>query len=150
MIFIELNRGKAKGAVCPSLARLTVLFGEALALRGREKMLKSVSVAFVGRAEMTRLNEAYHGGQGVTDVLSFPASGKVTKGYLGEIVVYLPRAIAQAKARGIAVRKEVELLLVHGFLHLLGFDHNTPSRQNTMSRAQVNLLGTYADLALSH
>lgn len=85
-------------------------------------------------ADIRRLNKEWRGKNKATDVLSFPlqdhASLKkiarqkpLTPWELGDVVISLPTAQAQARARNHSLRQELDLLLVHGILHLLGFDH---------------------------
>jgi probable rRNA maturation factor len=100
-----------------------------------------------GDGEMRRLNKAYRGKDGTTDVLSFPllegkrlAAGGTGTLPLGDVVVSLPQAARQAKARGAAARDEVALLLVHGILHLLGYDHATKPQERRMFGLQERLL----------
>jgi len=81
-----------------------------------------VSVLFCGDARMRTLNARYRRKDGSTDVLAFPGSGA---GLLGDIVVSVPYARRQARRRGEPVSREIDRLLVHGFLHLLGYDHET-------------------------
>jgi probable rRNA maturation factor len=74
-----------------------------------------------GDAELRRLNREFRGLDYPTDVLSFPAAGP---GYhLGDLAISLGRARAQAREFGHAVEREVEILMLHGVLHLLGYDH---------------------------
>jgi probable rRNA maturation factor len=81
-----------------------------------------VSVLFCGDGRMRTLNARYRRKDSSTDVLAFPASGA---GLLGDIVVSVPYARRQAGRRGEPVSREIDRLLVHGFLHLLGYDHET-------------------------
>jgi len=71
---------------------------------------------------MRGLNREWRGMDRPTDVLSFP-SGE--KGFLGDLVIDLPYAARQARRLGHPVSREVQLLLAHGILHLLGHDHET-------------------------
>lgn len=81
----------------------------------------------VGDRAMRTLNRTYRGKDRTTDVLSFPLQEGANTGLqpqmLGDIVISLPAAGRQARAAGGTVREEVDRLLVHGFLHLLGYDH---------------------------
>ena len=79
-----------------------------------------------------------------TDVLSFPASEsdpETGTPYLGDILISIPRATAQAQAAGHPVEDEVQLLVVHGTLHLLGHDHAEAEEKARMWRAQAEVLG---------
>lgn len=89
------------------------------------------------------LNQQYRAVDAPTDVLSFPA-GDVDPDtgnlYLGDIIISLPRALAQAQAEGHLFEDELRLLVVHGALHLLGFDHADEHEQAAMWAAQAEIL----------
>jgi len=68
------------------------------------------------------LNRRYRKKDRPTDVLAFPAEAD---GLLGDIVISLPYAARQAKRRGEPASREIDRLLLHGLLHLLGYDHET-------------------------
>lgn len=82
------------------------------------KPWQQISIAVVGDAKMRQLNQRYRQQPTVTDVLSFPygADG-------GEIVLCYPQAKRQAHAKQVPLQRELNWLLVHGLLHLLGYDH---------------------------
>jgi probable rRNA maturation factor len=86
-----------------------------------------VSVLLVGDKAMRSLNSKYRGKDRTTDVLSFPLREGRFSGIqpqvLGDIVLSLPTAVRQAKAAGDPCPVEIDRLLVHGYLHLLGYDH---------------------------
>ena len=86
-----------------------------------------VSVLLVGDKAMRTLNRHYRGKDRTTDVLSFPQRegrfSRIQPQVLGDIVLSLPTAARQAKAAGESYYSEIERLLVHGYLHLLGYDH---------------------------
>lgn len=86
-----------------------------------------ITLAFVGSAAMRTLNRRFRKKDRPTDVLSFPLGKQGPDGrhYLGDIVIAVPVAFRQAREKGHSLRRELELLAVHGFLHLLGFDHGT-------------------------
>lgn len=71
---------------------------------------------------MRRLNREYRKVDRPTDVLSFPSEDPV---FLGDVAVDVPYAARQARRRGHSLDREVQLLLAHGVLHLLGHDHET-------------------------
>jgi len=85
-----------------------------------------------GDADLRRLNREFRGLDYPTDVLSFPAAAPAD--YLGDLAISLGRARAQAREFGHDIEKEVEILMLHGVLHLLGFDHETDRGQ--MARAE--------------
>ena len=73
---------------------------------------------------MARLNRRWRHRNGPTDVLAFPAGGADAR-FLGDIVISVPYATRQARRRGESPSREMDRLLLHGYLHLLGYDHET-------------------------
>ena len=98
------------------------------ALAGSGHTAGSVSVLFCGDRAMRRLNRKFRGKDRTTDVLSFP-SGMVPASFLGDLVICVPEARRQAARAGLAAGKVLEKLLLHGLLHLLGYDHETDDGQ---------------------
>jgi probable rRNA maturation factor len=84
-----------------------------------------VTLAFVGTKTIRRLNRDFRKIDAATDVLSFPAGGKSADGrfYLGDILISVPRAFEQCRGEPHGLEAELMDLAVHGFLHLVGFDH---------------------------
>ena len=84
-----------------------------------------VSLAFVGERAIRTLNRKFMKKDKPTDVLSFPLGEKGPDGkyYLGDIVIAVPVAARQAREKGHGLDRELRLLAIHGFLHLLGYDH---------------------------
>ena len=97
-----------------------------------------LSVALIDDIEMRELNRNYRGKDQATDVLAFPMNeedGGET--LLGDVVISLDTAIRQARNRGVDPASEVRVLLVHGLLHLLGYDHEvSPAEARRMFRKQ--------------
>jgi probable rRNA maturation factor len=87
------------------------------------------TVAFVSDRSMRELNRRWRGKVGTTDVLSFPAGQEeFEKGEglsLGDVVISVEQAARQAAAHGLEFENEVEQLILHGLLHLCGYDHET-------------------------
>ena len=99
---------------------LTILFGE---VEG-----KHASVAFVGDSRMKQLNELFRGKNTTTDVLSFPHEPDEfdpDKDNLGDIVISVEQAQKQATENGLDLETEIKQLILHGLLHLCGYDHET-------------------------
>jgi probable rRNA maturation factor len=89
------------------------------------------------------LNRQYLGIDTATDVLSFPASEAdpdTGATYLGDVIISVSQAGAQARASGHGLEAEVQLLVVHGVLHLLGHDHAQPEGKERMWAAQADVL----------
>jgi len=89
---------------------------------------------------MARLNRYYRGKTGPTDVLSFPmregSFASLSPDLLGDVVISTETAERQARASGRSLRDELVALLIHGILHLLGYDHQTPSEARRMKRLE--------------
>ncbi|MBY0273988.1 rRNA maturation RNase YbeY [Candidatus Binatia bacterium] len=109
-----------------------------------------LSVALVRDDEMHRLNRDYRGKDRTTDVLAFAlregeATGTQQPGLLGDVVISVPTAERQARERGHATERELAELLLHGILHLLGYDHErTPAEARRMFAKQRALLAVIA------
>jgi len=83
--------------------------------------------------ELRRLNREFRSKDYTTDVLSFPAAD--SGGFLGDIAISYERAKAQASEYGLSTAQEIEILMLHGLLHLLGMDHE--SDRGRMKRAEA-------------
>lgn len=103
-----------------------------------------LSLAFVSSQVIRELNGRYRGKDRATDILSFPPPPgfKTYKGYWGELVLS-PRYILEfAEQKGLDPASWGCRILVHGMLHLLGYDHHTPSALNTMQGKEEGVLET--------
>jgi probable rRNA maturation factor len=96
-------------------------------------------------AQVQELNQKYRGIDAPTDVLSFP-SGEVDLDtghtYLGDVIISYPQAYNQSELAGHPVESELQLLTIHGVLHLLGYDHAEPQEKSRMWAAQTAALTT--------
>jgi len=102
-----------------------------------------LSVILTDDARLHELNLNYLGVDAPTDVLSFPASEtdpETGARYIGDILISIPRAQAQAEAAGHSLEAEVQLLVVHGVLHLMGHDHAEAEEKARMWKAQAEIL----------
>jgi probable rRNA maturation factor len=101
-----------------------------------------VAVLFTDDAEMHRLNRQWRGKDKATDVLSFPASDEISSEnrYLGDIALSLETASADAEKLGRKMPGHISHLLVHGFLHLLGYDHETAGDAHVMESLEIEIL----------
>lgn len=134
---------RAKAPISDAWAAHVVL----AALRGaKAKRVAEVGVVFVSDREMIRLNAAHRGKKKTTDVLSFGNDGAWAEagehGFLGDIIISVPQAARQAKKAGKPLRNEMALLLVHGALHLLGYDHESVKDEKVMFGLQNRILKT--------
>jgi probable rRNA maturation factor len=116
-----------------------------------------LSIAFADEAAMTDLHVKWMDEPGPTDVLSFPMDElrapredePAPEGLLGDIVICPVVARAQAAAAGHPERHEVGILLTHGILHLLGYDHAEPEDERLMFGLQNRLVAEWNALARS-
>jgi probable rRNA maturation factor len=102
-----------------------------------------LTVVLSDDVRLQKLNRDYLGVDAPTDVLSFPASEtdpETGARYLGDIIISIPRAEAHAKSAGHPLEAEVQLLVVHGVLHLLGYDHAEAEEKIKMWKAQAEVL----------
>jgi len=110
-----------------------------------------VSLVFTDSETVKQLNRDYRGVDEPTDVLAFcmlsqkevdssfalPPDG-VTR--LGEVIISYPQAVAQAREQGHSPERELALLVIHGILHLLGYDHEEPEEESKMRERERELL----------
>jgi len=125
----------------------------------RQGFEPAIQVAFIGSAAMRRTNAATRSIDRVTDVLSFPmldlVDGRLEVPltaadfdrttpqptvFLGDLLICLERAQQQADEYGHSFEREVGFLAAHGLLHLLGYDHDTPLREQMMQKRQRRAL----------
>ena len=137
MIYIEVNP-----CLQTSLAP-DILEHAALAVLVHQSADGDLTIVLTDDAQLHELNRDYLGIDAPTDVLSFPASEtdpETARRYLGDILISIPRAEEQAQAAGHALEAEVQLLAVHGTLHLLGYDHAEAGEKTRMWKAQAEVL----------
>jgi probable rRNA maturation factor len=122
------------------------VFGEK-ALKAIGKEGHDATIAFVSDRQIETLNKRFRGLGKPTDVLSFPAYedefAEASKRNLGDIAISVERAESQAKENGLSFEREIAQLILHGLLHLCGYDHETDSGE--MNRLELRLrrkLGT--------
>lgn len=128
------------------------LVKESLAAHGVGKQVE-LSLLITDDATVRRLNKTYRGNDKTTDVLSFALDADRCGGaaadfvmppgeavHLGEVVVSYPKAAEQAAERKHPVEDELALLVIHGVLHLLGYDHDRPARKREMSSLEQSVL----------
>lgn len=136
------------GDLTEPAVRSSVLRAAAATLRGESvHSATSLSILLTGNDVVRRMNRDFRQLDRPTDVLSFPAAQDAPEldGYLGDVVIAVPVAAAQAASAEHTFTAELSLLVVHGVLHLLGHDHLDPCEKNRMWAAQDAVL---ADLGL--
>lgn len=137
-------RGPVGRRLGPACRRL---LGRLLRLNGTAGA--GVTLLLTGDSEVRRLNRRFRRRDRATDVLAFPSGGEIEPGrpHLGEIAVSVERAERQARQAGWSLREETALLVTHGCLHLLGYDHEADD--GAMRRLEEDLLQRAAGVRLA-
>jgi probable rRNA maturation factor len=115
----------------------------ALAVLAHQSTDGDLTIVLTDDAQLHQLNREYLGVDAATDVLSFPATEtdpETGAPYLGDVLLSIPRAEVQAKNAGHPLDAELQLLVVHGVLHLLGYDHAEAGDKTRMWSAQGEVL----------
>ncbi len=128
---VVLNRQRRQRIDATRLRRVLRGAGRTLGVGGE------VSVVLAGDRLLQRLNRDFRGKDRPTDVLSFPGAGGEEG--LGDVVISVPTAARNARRLGHSVPRELDILALHGFLHVLGHDHETDD--GTMDRLERRLRG---------
>jgi len=126
-----------------NVSRDIVRHAAAATLRAERVKDAMLSITFVGRAGISRLNRRYLGHQGPTDVISFGLERVGRRGaVIGDVYICVEVARDNARRQGISAREELLRLVVHGTLHVLGYDHPTGAARTTsrMWRKQERIL----------
>jgi probable rRNA maturation factor len=114
---------------------------------GKKKVV--IELSLVNKADMKKLNRSWRGKDRPTDILSFPMPKlfltkvfvrDLNEIHLGELVICEPILKSQAKEQGHTAERELEVLLAHGLLHLLGFDHELGEKEARIMKKWEDLL----------
>jgi probable rRNA maturation factor len=120
-----------------TLARFLSAAQAAVRLRGQ------VTVLLTTDAAIRKLNRQFRGKNKATDVLSFPAEGLSAQGIAGDLAISVTTALSQAAAQGHSLSTEIKVLILHGLLHLAGYDHEVDdgimARRELLLRAKLKL-----------
>ena len=120
-----------------------VLQAAEVALQAVDRIEAELTIVLTDDEQLHQLNLQYLGIDAPTDVLSFPSDfidPDTGSPYLGDILISIPRLLAQAAEAGHPVQDELRLLTVHGVLHLLGYDHAEEAEQARMWALQTDIL----------
>ena len=151
MINIDNQQDFLESALLQRAARLTLEISTPLNPSFESAALDAdITIVLTDDAQLHELNLEFLGVDAPTDVLSFPASEsdpETGTPYLGDILISIPRATQQAQAAGHPVEAEVQLLVIHGTLHLLGYDHAEAEEKTKMWNAQSEVMSR---LGLAH
>lgn len=140
-----INVRYQKSGLAGSRSELSRFSRDLLSLCCAEEQLSptELTVLFCSEQSIHEMNRTYLQEDHPTDVLSFPAE---EEGYLGDLAVCLPVCARNAMENGKELGEEVALLLVHGFLHLLGHDHDNAARKKRMWKRTDQLLAAAAEI----
>jgi probable rRNA maturation factor len=120
-----------------ALARFLAAAQAAVQVKGQ------VTVLLTTDAAIRKLNRQFRGKNAATDVLSFPASGLGAEGIAGDLAISVTTALGQAAEQGHSLSTEIKVLILHGLLHLAGFDHEVDdgkmARRERVLRAKLRL-----------
>jgi probable rRNA maturation factor len=145
---VDINNESGQEVDSAGLVRLATFALDQLRIHPQAEL----SILLVDEDTMSAYHEKYLGEDGPTDVLSFPMDelrppdddDEPPEGLLGDIVLCPTVTNAQAEAHGRTVTDESEYLLVHGLLHLLGFDHAEPQEKADMFGLKDKILAAWA------
>lgn len=146
MIVEFARKGAGRNYPTGELKKIT-----AAILKALERSQAELSIALVGDKEMRPLNAKYRKKNKTTDVLSFPADHPATakRVLLGDVIISVEHARRQAKERNHSLKREMVILLIHGILHLLGYDHERSRRQaKIMADLEVKLFNRLCERGL--
>ena len=144
---------------CPEVTWLQSVAEQVLVAQ-RADPEAELGLVIAGQEKVQQLNLRYLGRDEPTDVLAFsmlpePATGEEAKAdlphfvvppdgvsHLGEVIVSCPQAVIQAEERQHSVTKEIAILIIHGILHLLGYDHDEPEPERQMRTREAEILSS--------
>ena len=146
---MEINVSiEEKFAGCPKVGWLRGVAMAALKNEGADKKAE-LSLNITGQKKIHELNKAYLGEDRPTDVLSFPMLTEPDKVFvtapdgikhLGEVIISFPQVVIQAEEHGHAAEREMAVLIIHGVLHLLGYDHAGAAERKKMQSREAAIL----------
>ena len=100
----------------------------------------AATVVLSSDGKVAELNATYRGKRGPTNVLSFPAGNGASEGYIGDIVLACQTVLREAEAEDITPEHHLQHLVVHGLLHLLGYDHERAADAEMMEALEIQIL----------
>ncbi len=143
---VWVDRQKATELRCPSAQMLTPWAQAAIvaALPQGAPAVVGLCVRFVDAEEGEALNRQYRHKNYATNVLSFPSDAPMPEGvderYLGDLILCQPVLVQESAAQNKSLRAHTAHLIVHGVLHLLGFDHETTAEAEAMEALEIHIM----------
>ena len=113
-----------------------------------------ISLVITGQERIQQLNRDYRGKDRPTDVLSFSMSEQNEQepstfigppdglAHLGEVIISYPQALIQAEENAHSIKKEMAILIIHGVLHILGYDHEKPEMKPAMLKRETEIMAS--------
>lgn len=133
-------QGVRAAAYIPSRLKVSQIVNDILK-KEKARVRGDINVIFVDNKVIRSINKKFLGEKGETDVIAFPYESDET---FGDVFISIPVAQANAKRFGQTPRTEIVRLLVHGVLHLLGYDDHRPKDYQAMWKRQEELVARYA------
>lgn len=139
MIHLQISENISPALQLPVIERAAI---ETLSVMSAPESAE-LTIVLTDDDQIHQLNRDFLAEDGPTDVLAFPADyidPDTDASYLGDVIISYERAVVQAQAGDHALEHEIELLVVHGILHILGHDHADPQEKVRMWEAQAAVL----------
>ena len=133
---------------CPEASWLRSVAEQVLTVQGADSDVE-LGLVITSQERVRQLNKSYRGKDEPTDVLAFymtSAAGETFVAppdgmrHLGEVIISYPQAVIQAKEHQHSIKKELAILIIHGVLHLLGYDHEEPEQERQMRERETETL----------
>jgi len=133
---------------CPEASWLRSVAEQVLIAQGVSSDVE-LGLVITSQERVRQLNKSYRGKDEPTDVLAFymtSAAGETFVAppdgvrHLGEVIISYPQAVIQAKEHQHSIKKELAILIIHGVLHLLGYDHEEPEQERRMRGREADIL----------
>lgn len=143
MINIQVSESIFPSGVPPAIETLLERAAKQTLLHAGGQTEAELTIVLSDDIQIRSLNQQFLGIDAPTDVLSFPGGDTDPDSqilYLGDVIISYPRALAQADSAGHSAEEELQLLVVHGVLHLLGHDHSLNEEKNAMWAIQTQTL----------
>ena len=143
--FLEIDENKKY------LELIEKVIGQAFFTEGIDNLNLYINVILTNPENIRKANKEYRNIDKETDVLSFPMfekkeldkmfkKGNITQDILGDIIISIPRVEEQAKEYGHSFEREFAYMLIHGFYHLMGYDHINEEERDEMRKKEENVL----------
>ena len=137
---------------CPEVNWLRSVAEQVLTAQGADSSVE-LGLVIASQERVRELNRSYRGKDEPTDVLAFSATEEIGADFppfvqppdgvlhLGEVIISYPQAIKQAEEHRHSIKKELAILIIHGVLHLLGYEHDKPELRRRMRARERKILG---------